>query len=188
MRYSKEYTMKNGDQILIRTAELADAEELANCVNRVHDETEFLAFSSSEKSYTKDQELAKIQEMLDDDMSNLIVAVYDGKIVGSASISAVSKKKRIKHRSDMAVSILKEFWGFGIGGKLIESIIEIAKMIGYEQIELIVVADNFKAHNLYKSFGFEDFGVYPRGFKYSSNRYVDEYFMVKFLSKEQDGI
>ena len=184
MKYSKEYIIKNGNSVLIRTAELADAYELAKCVNRVHDETEFLAFSFSERSYTKDEEQDKIQEMLEDEGSNTIVAVYDGKIIGSASLSPVSKKMRIRHRCDMSVSILKEFWGLGIGGKLIESIIEIAKMIGYEQIELIVVADNVKAYQLYKSFGFEDFGVYPRGFKYSSNRYTDEFFMVKFLNKE----
>jgi ribosomal protein S18 acetylase RimI-like enzyme len=54
------------------------------------------------------------------------------------------------------VVVLKEFRDMGIGRKLMEKCISIAKKRGYCKITLEVREDNFKAMKLYKNLGFAD--------------------------------
>ena len=46
-----------------------------------------------------------------------------------------------------------------------EACIACAKMAGYTQLELEVVAENGAALSLYKSVGFEEYGRNPKGFR-----------------------
>ena len=55
--------------------------------------------------------------------------------------------------------------GLGIGNYFTESCIECAKEAGYLQLELDAVSDNESALNLYRKYGFTEFGRNPRGFR-----------------------
>ncbi len=61
--------------------------------------------------------------------------------------------------------MLREFWGLGIGGALLNACIECAKKAGYEQLELTVVAENLRAISMYTKAGFVEYGRNPKGFK-----------------------
>jgi ribosomal protein S18 acetylase RimI-like enzyme len=74
--------------------------------------------------------------------------------------------------------VLKDFWGKGIGFTIMGMIIDEARKMGYEQVELEVVADNIRAFSLYKKFGFEIYGVRKNSFKYRDGRYSSEYLMA----------
>lgn len=74
-------------------------------------------------------------------------------------------------RCSFGVSILKEYWGKGIGRALTEASIECAKKAGYSQMELDVVKDNERAVRLYKSLGFTEYGENERGFKNREGEY-----------------
>ena len=93
-----------------------------------------------------------------------LIAFMDGKAVGSAGITAIGKKYKIKHRATFGVSVLKDYWGLGIGRALTEACIECAKAAGYKQIELEVVAENKTAISLYRSVGFVEYGRNPKAF------------------------
>ena len=73
-------------------------------------------------------------------------------------------KYKLHHRAEFGISILKEYWGLGLGKALTSACIQCAKDAGYIQLELDVVADNVRAINLYKSLGFTEFGRNPKGF------------------------
>jgi ribosomal protein S18 acetylase RimI-like enzyme len=64
---------------------------------------------------------------------------------------------------------------------MLQTVLEIAKSCGYEQAELEVIATNEPAIYLYKSFGFEIYGRFPRNMKYMDGTYVDTYWMMKVL-------
>lgn len=69
------------------------------------------------------------------------------------------------HRAEFGISILKEYWGLGIGRALMEACIHCAKTAGYAQLELEVVAENARAIFMYQTAGFVEYGRNPKGFR-----------------------
>ena len=60
-------------------------------------------------------------------------------------------------------------------------IIDKAKEVGFEQIELQVVAENEPARHLYKKFGFYETGYINNGMKYNDGTYAKLILMQKDL-------
>lgn len=74
------------------------------------------------------------------------------------------------------------FAGSGIGKALIRATLEQARQLpNLEQIYLTVMASNFKAKNLYQSFGFELFSHEKNAIKNPDGTYLHEEQMVLFL-------
>ena len=97
--------------------------------------------------------------------SNSLLAFVDGAIVGSAGVTCVGRKEKIRHRAEFGISVDKAYWGLGIGRALTEACIECAGAAGYVQLELEAVAENKNALALYRSAGFEEYGRNPKGFR-----------------------
>jgi len=75
--------------------------------------------------------------------------------------------------------------GKGIGKKLCEHSLEIARKNNFEGIQFnIVVSTNKGAIELWKKYGFEITGVTPNGFRHSKLGFVDTYIMYKNLSEK----
>ena len=106
-----------------------------------------------------------------------LIAVIDGQIVGSAGVSAVRTRRKVAHRARFGISILKEYWGMGIGRVLMETSIDCARQAGFTQLELEVVADNERALSLYRRAGFEEYGRNPRGYHSASAGYQELVYM-----------
>lgn len=64
---------------------------------------------------------------------------------------------------------------------MLDTILEVAKKVGYEQAELEVIADNKPAIALYEKLGFIRYGIFPDNMKYKDGDYVDAYWMMKNL-------
>lgn len=87
-------------------------------------------------------------------------------IVGSAGIEAVdARKEKVRHRAEFGISVIRVYWGLGIGRALTRACIACAKRAGYAQLELDVVAENASAISLYQSEGFVEYGRNPKGFQ-----------------------
>ena len=87
----------------------------------------------------------------------------------------------MKHRAELGISILKEYWGLGLGKALMQACIQCAKEAGYVQLELNAVAENERAIALYKSLGFEEFGRNPRGFNSRTSGFQELVYMLLTL-------
>ena len=74
-------------------------------------------------------------------------------------------KYKVAHRAEFGISVLKAYWGLGIGRALMEACIQCAKDAGYVQLELDVVADNTRAIGMYHKAGFVEYGRNPKGFR-----------------------
>ncbi|MHC3449062.1 N-acetyltransferase family protein, partial [Pediococcus pentosaceus] len=79
------------------------------------------------------------------------------------------------------ISVLKEFSGQGIGSMLLAEIINYAKSINLEILELEVRTDNIPAIHLYKKFGFKEYGLYEKFFKID-HKYYDGTLMLLVLN------
>lgn len=73
--------------------------------------------------------------------------------------------RRMSHRADLGLSVLKEYWNRGIGSRLMESLIKYARENRIELIYLDVRSDNSSAIHLYNKYGFRKTGSYPAYFK-----------------------
>lgn len=88
---------------------------------------------------------------------------------------------RNKHRVSMGIALQQKYSGNGIGTKMVETLLSVAKEKGIEQMELEVVTTNERAIGLYKKMGFEIFGTLPDNMKYKDGTYADVHWMMKKL-------
>lgn len=173
MRYARAVELKGGLELLVRNAVAADARALRETTQRTHAETDYLLSYPDEQSVDDEQEARALAETERSDNEVELVAVVDGKIVGSAGVSAVRSRRKVAHRARFGISILTEHWGRGIGRVLMEASIDCARQAGYTQLELEVVAGNQRAVSLYRRAGFEEYGRNPRGYRSASSGYQE---------------
>ncbi len=146
--------------------------------NETHAETDYLLSYPDENSFDAQQEAEFLKEKTESPNEIEIVAVVDGVAAGTAGIEAVGSKYKLKHRAELGIAILKEYWGLGIGKALMEACIECAKEAGYTQLELNAVAENERAVALYKKMGFVEYGRNPRGFNSRVSGYQEVVYML----------
>ncbi len=87
------------------------------------------------------------------------VARVNGRIIGWCDIVPLNDRHINKHIGVLAIGLLPEFRGKGIGRRLMQVVIEKAKMQGLTRIELTVREENENAIALYKKLGFEIEGL-----------------------------
>ncbi len=177
MRYRQTITLKDGKEAVLRNGEAADGKAVYENFNATHAETDYLLSYPDENSYDPEQEAKFLDEKTASPNEIEIVAFVDGKVAGTAGIEAVGTKYKLKHRAELGISILREYWGLGLGKALMNACIECAREAGYAQLELNVVAENERALSLYRSAGFEEFGRNPRGFKSRLSGYQELVYM-----------
>ena len=71
----------------------------------------------------------------------------------------------------------------GVGRRLVEAVMEVARTRGVELLQLAVVSDNEPARRLYARLGFVEYGIEKKSLK-QGGRYTDEVLMVKDFSLE----
>ena len=101
--------------------------------------------------------------------------------MATAGVDAVGTRDKLRHRAEFGISVLRAYWGLGLGRALTEACIQCAKEAGYEQIELTVVAENERAIALYRKAGFVEFGRNPRGFRSRTSGYQEIIHMLLAL-------
>ncbi len=175
------YPLHNGGQVTVRRPEISDAQAIIHVIATADTQTRFLAREPGEFSVTVEQEQKMISQMAEEADSAWFLAEYEGNVVGQCSVGLVRKNKRFRHRAEMAIVLLQEYWGLGIGSRLMETCIGWCREKGVSQLELMVVADNHRALKLYQSFGFEITGTIPNALSYQDGSFADEYYMVKKL-------
>ena len=172
---------KTGSEVTLRNAEINDAEDLIKYLKITTSETPYLIREPDEVTLSLEQEQNFIQRVMDSDRELMLVAIIDGKHIGNCSLMGIGGYRRYQHRCSVAIALYQEYCGRGIGKIMLQTVLEIAKEIGYEQAELEVIADNKNAIALYENLGFEKYGHFPDNMKYENGKYADAYWMMKKL-------
>lgn len=149
---------KRGLSFTLRCPEEKDAEELSELRVIIDSETEYLDREEGEGVLSPDDFRQMIKEDCNDSRSLFLVAEADGKLVGFTRCIGFSLK-RFRHKAEFGICILKEYWGYGIGGEMLKGVTEWADSASIEKISLYVVEDNIKAIELYKRYGFKEEGL-----------------------------
>ena len=177
MQYYETVSLKDGRQCVIRNGNEADGQAVLDIFVLTHEQTDFLRTYPDEIRFTVEDEAAFLKEKTESENEIELIAELDGKIVGTAGISALGTCSKLRHRAEFGVSVDRAFWGLGLGRALLKACIACAERAGYRQLELDVIAENERAIALYQSEGFREFGRNPRGFRSRSNAWQELVFM-----------
>ncbi|MBG9986401.1 GNAT family N-acetyltransferase [Facklamia sp. DSM 111018] len=163
----------------IRQAEPIDARAILGLMRHVGRDTKYLTFGPEGSFLNVKQERQLIEQYAQAERSILLVIEVDEQIIGIANLAVLDNDKQ-SHVAEVGISIIKEYWGYGIGRIALESLIEFATSVGIMVLTLEVVIENQRAINLYKRLGFEIKGTLSKRLR-SGQLYFDSYVMEKIL-------
>lgn len=161
MIIEEEKITKGGVEILLRCAKADEAEMLLSGYKQMLSETQFLSCAPDEINLTVEQEKSFIEKNNADADKLLILAFVNGYYAGNCSFLGKTASRRTAHRASCGIAIFEKFTGKGIGTIMLEKLLAEAKRAGYEQMELMVYADNIRARRLYEKLGFTECGRVP---------------------------
>ena len=173
---------KLGRTVVFRAAMPEDAADIIQYLKVTSGETPYLIREPDEITMTLEKEEAFIRDKLDSERELMLAAFVDGKHAGNCSLMCLSTYRRYRHRCELAIALYQAYCGCGIGKAMLETVLEAAAAVGYEQAELEVAAENESAISLYEKLGFQKYGTFPDNMKYSDGSYRDAYWMMKKLT------
>ncbi|WP_159090910.1 GNAT family N-acetyltransferase [Aquimarina aquimarini] len=170
---SKRYKTKLNYSILIREAVAQDAEQLLAL------KLEYISLSNTiplfdyEYANTTEEETEHIQNFHKHPNSLLLVAEYNGELIGNIDLTA-SWRKKMQHTAMIGMGIHTKWHNQGIGTLLIQNVLEWSKeKSSLSVIWLEVYASNLTGIALYKKMGFKINGSIPKFFL-EAGKYIDK--------------
>ena len=167
-----EVTLKNGVQVQIREAKTSDAEGLLNTINTYIPQSEYIPLLEEELTQSVKIKSEWINSFIIQNNSLLLVAEYEGVIIGNIDLTG-SSRKVMQHTALVGMGLLKEWRNTGLGTQLVSALIEWSKLHSVlELLWLQVYTDNELGIGLYKKMGFIENGII-KGFFKQNNQYLD---------------
>lgn len=157
-------------EVIIREASIKDAKVIIDYMKKIGGESDNLSFGSEGLPISIEEEQAFLEMMHNDQHSVFFCAWKNNECVGTGNLT--SMPRRMEHRAELAISVLKKEWGNGIGSLLMNNLISYAKQNDVKIINLEVRSDNLRAIHLYEKYGFQHIGTSPAFFKID-NDYFD---------------
>lgn len=158
----QEFTLKDGQTLVVREAEPEDAAALLAYINEVCAQSDFLSFGPGEFELSEAQEQEFLGRMRESPNQIYLIGQIDGSIVSTIHFSSASRS-RIRHKGELGMSVHQSYWGQGIGSTMLDVLIAWAQETGIiTKINLKVRIDNDRALRLYKSKGFNIEGTISR--------------------------
>ncbi|MBD3389322.1 MAG: GNAT family N-acetyltransferase [Candidatus Altiarchaeales archaeon] len=108
------------------------------------------------------------------------VVVVDGDIAGSFTLNPNPKNTKCAHVGRFGICIAREYWGLGVGDRIIRYALREARKLNLKRVELTVVKGHRRAIRLYRRHGFKKEGVKKDAFKIKG-RYHDMMVMARWL-------
>ena len=181
------YTMKDGRKALIRSPKDEDIPGMLDYLYLSAGETEFiLRYPEECGKYSAEAEKALFDRVNASGNEAMLVCLVDGKVAGNCQIIWRDSIK-IRHRANVAIALLKDYWNQGIGTRLFEEMIRIAEEHGILQMELEFIEGNTRARALYEKMGFRITGVTPNAIRLKDGTLLNEYAMVREVRRQGPG-
>ncbi len=157
-----EWPLRDDGHYFIRPLHPHDAEMLQTLVRGLSEESRYFRFVSSMRELP-DRMLARLA-LIDYDREMALVAIYrerkltpEGNFVESERIIGVSRYVTNPDKStcEFSLVVADEFAGQGLGSRLMQSIMDVARSKGLAQMEGLVLAKNAAMLKLVRSLGFQ---------------------------------
>ncbi|HOQ08844.1 MAG TPA: GNAT family protein [Syntrophomonadaceae bacterium] len=149
--------------VTVRPASPEDAVSWLQYLRQVGDETDFLAFCSEQVTLTT-HEARRYLDYVSRRHDNLFLLAADTtRIIGSLNFQR-GRWPFTRHQGEFGISVLAEFWGYGLARRMMEIMMQWARSNDIKKINLKVRTDNIRAIKLYQSMGFAIEGTIEREF------------------------
>lgn len=161
---------------VIRSAKEDDAQCLSELRLVIDGETENLDREKGEAYIDQVGFKQLIKEDTAREHNLFLVCEANGRIVGFSRCEG-NQLKRMSHKVEFGVCVLKDFWRYGIGTNFLKETIKWAETNKMKKITLSVLETNQKAIMLYKKYGFEVEGVLKKDKRLSDGNYYSTVMM-----------
>lgn len=168
-----KFRLADGRVVRFENLREQDLPEVVEALNSVIREGVYLTLN--EEVVDMEKERKWYHDHMEAGMTYLVVRV-DDEIVGGAGIEPRVGKE--SHVAVLGVSIKERFRNMGIGTRLTEALIDVARQRGFEIVELAVYNSNERAFHVYKKCGFQEVGRIKRGAKLPDGTYTEKIIMV----------
>ncbi|ETB71937.1 GNAT family acetyltransferase [Bacillus sp. CPSM8] len=172
-----------GLSYIVRPAVQQDAKELSAVRVQIDGETEYLDREKGEGFIDEAGFRELIKRDSEHDRCLFLVAVARNRIVGF-SRCAGQDLKRFSHQVEFGVCVLKEFWGYGIGKRLLNESIVWADAAGIQKMTLRVSETNERASALYQKHGFKIEGILKKNKRLSDGTYNNTIVMGRWHNRK----
>ena len=121
------FRMKDGREAVLRSPREEDIQSTIDYLGKSAGETEFiLRYPEECGKYTPELEKAVFAQKNESPCDAMIMAVVDGRVVGSCEIHLYTGLKT-RHRANVAIALLRDYWNQGIGTRMLEEMIRMAR-------------------------------------------------------------
>lgn len=110
----------------------------------------------------------------------VLVVEHAGTILGWGSLNVFNPRAAYDHVADFSIYVAREARGAGVGRRLLDGLIDIARTIGFHKMVLAAFEWNTSGIRLYERAGFRRVGVYREQGRLD-DRWVDTVVMEKIL-------
>ena len=179
-----KFKLKDGREAVLRSPKEEDVESTLEYLVISAGETDFILRYPEECSkYTPEGEKKLFEQKNASPNEAMMMCVVDGRVVGNCEISFFRGMKT-RHRASIGIALISEFWNQGIGTKMFEEMIRLAKTREeVTQLELEFVEGNARARHLYEKMGFRIAGVHPNAIRLKDGTLLNNYLMIKEVER-----
>ena len=118
-----------GMNIIYREVEASDAAELLKYNSKVGGETDYLSFGADSFNISAESEARFINRFKSSAKNLMLVALDGDRIIANASVER-NRIPRYSHRAELSITVLREYWGRGIGTAMMQRLIEFSRDSG----------------------------------------------------------
>lgn len=108
-----------------------------------------------------------LKQELESENTTYVVAKENNEVIGFAGIMSCLDEATLNN-----IVVKKSHRGKGIGGELLETLIEICSDLNMKSLTLEVDVSNEPAINLYKKFGFKNLGIRKKYYENSRDAFI----------------
>ena len=181
----QEIILKNGATVLIRPALASDAQPLIHLIQAYILDSEHLLLTTEEYQPTEAQQEAWIASFENSKNSLLLVAEYEGRLIGNIDLNG-SPRHKLMHTAMVGMGMLLAWRNTGLGTAMLNAAVSwaIAHPL-LERLWLQVYHNNEAGIALYHKCGFKEEGRQPEFIKVREGVYADNILMARSVSSAQ---
>ncbi len=168
-----EFKAKDGRIFTLRSLGGHDAQAAIAFMATMYDDSPYLSRYGDEWSMSEEDERLYLDRAHLAERRLMVGSFREGALIAIADFFPVGSVSKMAHRCSCSIAVARAFSGIGIGTAMMEILIDEARAVGCEQMELEVVSENAAAVALYKKLGFVAYGLLPRGFKNRDGSFHD---------------